>query len=189
MAEIVITEFMDQAAVDSLSDDFDVVYVPQSCDRPDELPGLLADARALIVRNRTQVRGSLLAAAPGLEVVGRLGVGLDNIDLAACRERAIEVFPATGANDLAVAEYVIAAVMILLRGAYHSFEAMLEGTWPRTALMGREITGKRLGLLGFGRIAREVAWRGTALGMEIAAFDPFVPAQDAAWQTAQRLDL
>ena len=73
-----------------------------------------------IVRNRTQVNRALLAAAPKLRVVGRLGVGLDNIDVAACAERSIEVIPATGANALAVAEYVIAAAMLLLRGAYAS---------------------------------------------------------------------
>src|SRR6187399_3175558 len=114
---IVISEFMDEPAVDMLRKQFDVVYDPKLVDQPDALPGALADADALIVRNRTQVRGDLLAAAAKVRVVGRLGVGLDNIDVPACEARGIAVIPATGANALAVAEYVIAAAMLLLRGA------------------------------------------------------------------------
>ena len=115
---IVISEFMDRAAVDALASRFDVRYDPQLVDRVPELEQALAAADALIVRNRTQVRGPLLEAAPKLRVVGRLGVGLDNIDTAACAARGIDVIPATGANAQAVAEYVIATAMLLLRGAY-----------------------------------------------------------------------
>ena len=104
MPDIVITEFMDEAAVSSLKARYDTLYEPELVDRPDELRGLIASARALIVRNRTQVRGVLLDAAPRLRCVGRLGVGLDNIDVAACKASGIAVFPATGANDLSVAE-------------------------------------------------------------------------------------
>ncbi|MGB5198963.1 MAG: 3-phosphoglycerate dehydrogenase, partial [Sedimenticolaceae bacterium] len=81
MADVVISEFMDQAAVDGLADEFDVVYDPNLVDHADDLAAAVADARALIVRNRTQVRDALLEAAGALKVVGRLGVGLDNIDL------------------------------------------------------------------------------------------------------------
>ena len=118
MPEIVITEFMDDAAVAELAADFDVLYDAGLADRLETLGALAADARGLIVRNRTQVRGALLEACRRLEVVGRLGVGLDNIDVETCRARGIAVCPATGANDLAVAEYVIAGVLMLLRGAY-----------------------------------------------------------------------
>jgi (S)-sulfolactate dehydrogenase len=136
----------------------------------------------LVVRNRTQVRGPVLDAAPRLEVVGRLGVGLDNIDLEACGARGIEVCPAAGANDLSVAEYVITAALMLLRGAWFSTDAVRAGAWPREALLvGRELAGKRMGLVGLGRIAREVAARARALGMEVAAFDPHLPADDPAW--------
>ena len=118
MTEIVICEFMDEAAIREGLAGFDVLYDPKLVDRPDELLHRIADARALIVRNRTQVRGALLDAAAKLEVVGRLGVGLDNIDVAACRARNIAVFPATGANDVAVAEYVIGAALHLRRGVF-----------------------------------------------------------------------
>lgn len=181
MADILITEFMDEAAVDTLRRDFSVEYDPALVDRPAELAAKAAQARALIVRNRTQVRGALLDAAVGLECVGRLGVGLDNIDLAACQARGIAVFPATGANDVAVAEYVVAGALILVRGAYSASRDVIAGTWPRNRLMGGEVMGRVLGLVGFGAIARQVAKRARAFDMRLIAADPFVAADDPAW--------
>lgn len=190
MREIVVTEFMDEAAVQDLRRDFAVHYDQGLADRPDELAGLLADCRGLVVRNRTQVRAALLDAAPQLLVVGRLGVGLDNIDLEACRARGVEVCPATGANDEAVAEYVVAAALVLLRGAWFATEAVRAGSWPREAASaGREVAGKRMGLVGLGRTAREVARRARTLGMEVAAFDPHLPPDDAAWRGVASVDL
>jgi (S)-sulfolactate dehydrogenase len=179
--DIVITEFMDEAAVDDLRADFDVTYDPGLVARPDEIMVLAASCRGLIVRNRTQVRGALLEACKNLEVVGRLGVGLDNIDVEACRARNIAVLPAPGANDLAVAEYVLAGVLMLLRGAYRASAAVAAGKWPRNQSIGREIAGARLGLVGFGAIARETAKRATALGMRVAAYDPYLAADHPAW--------
>ena len=181
MADIVIAEFMDEAAVEDLRRDYDVVYDPGLVDRADDLLAAVAGCRALVVRNRTQVRGALLDAAPRLEALGRLGVGLDNIDMEACQARGIAVLPATGANDLAVAEYVIAGLFMLLRGAYHASARVLAGYWPRMDLMGREVAGRRLGVIGFGAIGRSVASRARALGMTVAACDPYVSADDPAW--------
>ena len=187
MPDIVISEFMDQKAVDSLAADFDVIYDPDLVDRGNDLLAAVASARALVVRNRTQVRGELLQAAVALRVIGRLGVGLDNIDVTACRERGVCVCPATGANDTAVAEYVIATALSLLRGAYGVSEAVISGRWPRQACIGREIMGKVLGLVGFGGIARETAQRALALGMQVIAHDPFVAPDDPAWQGVTRI--
>lgn len=181
MPKVVISEFMDEAAIAAELRGFDTLYDPGLVDRPDALAAALKGADALIVRNRTQVRGALLEAAPDLKVVGRLGVGLDNIDVAACKDRGIAVYPATGANDGAVAEYVIGTAMLLLRGAYGATAEVAAGTWPRNALMGREIAGKRLGLVGFGAIARETARRAAALDMTVSAHDPFLGSDDPAW--------
>jgi len=181
MTDIVISEFMDEAAVEDLRRDFSVTYDKGLVDRPEELGGLLAGARALIVRNRTQVRGALLAAGAKLEAIGRLGVGLDNIDVEAAKARGIAVLPATGANDVSVAEWAVTTIMVLLRGAYFATADVTAGTWPRERLMGREISGKVLGLVGFGAIARETAMRAKALGMDIIAADPFVAVDDPAW--------
>ena len=182
MPDIVISEFMDEATVAELARDYDVLYEPELVERPADLKAALPGARALIVRNRTQVTDDLLAAGDSLQVIGRLGVGLDNIDLAACEARGIPVCPATGTNAVSVAEYVIAGILILRRGAYHASDRVLAGDWPRTELMGREAAGARLGLVGFGGIAREVAKRALALDMRIAAFDPFVADDDPIWQ-------
>lgn len=180
--DVVITEFMDESAVEALRAQCDVLYDATLVDRQADLLATLVGARALIVRNRTQVNTALLAAAPGLVVVGRLGVGLDNIDLPACRARHIEVIPATGANALAVAEYVIATAMVLLRGAYLSSAEVAAGNWPRPRLSGgREIGGKTLGLVGFGGIGRLTARLAQALGMHVLAHDPLVAPDDALW--------
>ena len=188
MAEIVITEFMDETAVAQLAADYEVLYDPALVDVVDDLQGALADAAALIVRNRTRVDAELLARAPRLRVVGRLGVGLDNIDLDACAQRGIEVCPATGANDDAVAEYVVTMALVLLRNAYFAGGAVSAGSWPRTECMGREAAGKRLGLVGVGAIARRTADRARALGMEVCGHDPHLPAEDPVWQRIERAD-
>ncbi len=190
MAEIVIAEFMDETAVALLKARHETLYDPGLVERPpQELAPLLAETRALIVRNRTQVRGSLIERAARLVCIGRLGVGLDNIDVEACRRRGIAVFPATGANDLSVAEYVMTAALMLLRGAWTATAAVAAGQWPRRDLMGREFAGKTLGLAGFGAIAREVAWRANAFGMQVVAHDPFLEPTHPAWQMARNVAL
>ena len=131
MKRIVVTEFMDEAAVAQLRAAHDVLYDPQLVDDGVRLHAAAGDADAIIVRNRTQVRGALLMALRRCKVVGRLGVGLDNIDVAACEARNIQVIPATGANGLSVAEYVVGTAMLLLRGAYQSTDTVAGGRWPR----------------------------------------------------------
>lgn len=182
MAEIVISEFMDENAVAELGASFDVLYDKTLVDRPGDLLAALPGCRALIVRNRTQVRGGLLEAAQGLRVVGRLGVGLDNIDCAGCRARGIAVVPATGANNVAVAEYVLTALLLLARGCHAGTGTVAAGEWPRERMVGGEICGKTLGLVGFGGIAREVAARARPCGMRIMAYDPYLPADAPDWE-------
>ncbi len=189
MCSIVITEFMDEAAVARLKAKFDTRYDPGLVDRPEELPGAVKDTDVLIVRNRTQVRGAMLEGAGRLKCVGRLGVGLDNIDVEACKARDIAVYPATGANDLSVAEYVMTAAAMLLRKAWLSSDAVASGEWPRQKMIGGELAGRTMGLVGFGSIAREVAWRANAFGMQIAAFDPYLEATHPAWQMARNVSL
>ncbi len=184
MARIVVAEFMDERALAQLAAVHDVCH---DAVLVDDMPRLLREAAAadaLVVRNRTQVRGALLEAMVRCKVVGRLGVGLDNIDVKACEARGIEVIPATGANALSVAEYVIATAMLLLRGAYGSTAAVAGGAWPRTALSaGHEIAGKTLGLVGFGSIGQLVAKLAAGLGMRVVAFDPALPPADAVYAT------
>jgi (S)-sulfolactate dehydrogenase len=181
---------MDTQALKAHLSGFKVHYDAKLVDDQEQLQHLLAEARALIVRNRTQVTPALLAHAPRLEVVGRLGVGLDNIDLEACKNRGIAVYPATGANDVSVAEYVITASLVLLRGAWFASQAVAMGDWPRPALSnGLEMSAKVLGLIGFGNVSRETSKRARALGMQVVAYDPYLKAEDPAWQLAQSVDL
>jgi len=181
---IVISEFMDTPAVELLRGRFDVDYRPSLVDDPAALEQALPEADAWIVRNRSQVRGRALAAATRLRVVGRLGVGLDNIDVDACGARGIHVIPATGANAESVAEYVIATAMILLRGAaFLSTPAVAAGRWPRQMLsQGRDLAGKTLGLIGFGGIGQLTARKARALGMAVIAHDPLLDPVASAWR-------
>ena len=130
MTDIVITEFIDDTALANLKARFAVHYDPELYADIDEMARLFADVPAVIVRNQTQVRGKVLEAARALKVIGRLGVGLDNLDMETCAARGIRVFPATGANSLSVVEYVIGTTMTLLRGAYYANAAMLAGEFP-----------------------------------------------------------
>ena len=179
---ILITEFMDERAVEQLRAKHEVDYDPALVDDPARLVARAAGADALIVRNRTQVRGTLLGALARCKLVGRLGVGLDNIDVAGCEAKAIRVIPATGANALSVAEYVVATAMLLLRGAYTSTAAVAQGRWPRAALSsGREVAGKTLGLIGFGSIGQLTARLARGVGMEATAFDAMMDIDHPAF--------
>jgi (S)-sulfolactate dehydrogenase len=185
MPEIVICEFMDEAAIVDLKKNFSVLYDPDLLNKPKQLLAATKECRALIVRNRTQVKGDLLNHAKSLMCVGRLGVGLDNIDLDACTSRGIKVFPASGANDLSVAEYVITSCLILLRKSWLSTPDMINGNWPRQALTGNELSGKTIGLIGFGAIAQQVAIKAHDLGMACIAYDPFLNNNNSVWNIAQ----
>ena len=188
MAQVVVSEFMNEEALAPLRASYKVLFDPTLVDDRPRLLAELTGAEAVIVRNRTQVDEELLAAAPALRTVGRLGVGLDNIDMDACSDRGVVVHPATGANGLAVAEYVIASLFMLFRGAYQATDRVIEGSWPRAELQGRETSGKRLALVGLGGIARLVAERAAALGMRVAAYDPFLDESDAIWSGVARAE-
>jgi (S)-sulfolactate dehydrogenase len=182
MARIVICEFIDERALPALRAKHEVLYDAKLVDDAPRLTAEVATADALIVRNRCQVRGDLLAALARCKVIGRLGVGLDNIDVPACEARGIQVIPATGANALSVAEYVISAAMLLLRGAYQSTAAVAAGQWPRAPLSnGREASGKTLGLIGFGSIGQLTAKLAHAIGMDVIAFDAVMAADHPAY--------
>jgi len=182
MSRIVIAEFMDERALPALRAAHDVLYDPRLVDDTPRLLAEAASADALIVRNRTQVRGALLAALTRCKVIGRLGVGLDNIDVPGCEAQGLKVIPATGANALSVAEYVVATAMLLLRGSYQHSGAVADGKWPRTALSnGRETAGKTLGLIGFGSIGQLSAGLARGLGMSVIAHDAVLPASHPAF--------
>ena len=186
---ILITEFMNEKAVDLLRSKYDVIYDKSLADNQEKIPDMMKDIKAIIVRNRTQINENLLNHSPNLLCVGRLGVGLDNIDLESCNERNLSVYPATGANTNGVVEYVFTSALILLRGAFNKTEEMVSGKWPREQSSGNEITGKVLGLVGFGEIAQKTAALARSFNMEIMAFDPFLDKKSSAWNNVKNVDL
>jgi (S)-sulfolactate dehydrogenase len=181
--QVIISEFMDEDAVQSLAAKFDVRYEPDLVDRRADLLAAMSQADAIIVRNRTQVDAALLAASPNLKVVGRLGVGLDNIDVDQCDARAIDVIPAVGANARAVAEYVIASALLLLRGAYGISGAVANGTWPRNAYSnGLEAENRVMGIVGFGGIGRLTGKLAAGIDMRVVGHDPMLAPDHPAWR-------
>lgn len=174
---VVVAEFMDDAGLRALGAGASVHYRPGlGLDRA----GLLRAVRGaggLVVRNRARVDGEVLAAAgSGLRVVGRLGAGLDNVDVAACREAGVRVVYARGANANAVCEYVFAGLLALLRGLAGADAAVRAGGWPRESYAGNELGGRTLGLVGLGEVGRRMVRRAEAFGMATVGYDPYVTA-------------
>ncbi|WP_038072227.1 hydroxyacid dehydrogenase [Thermus scotoductus] len=154
-------------------------YEPNLWRDPESLRKMLAEATALIVRNRIRVDGALLEGAPRLRVVGRLGTGLDNVDQEALRARNVVLVYAPGANALGVAEYVLAALFHLARNLPRAAQG-----GDRLALGGFELAGKTLGLVGLGEVGLRVAQRARALGMRVVGYDPLRKPWEAALEGA-----
>lgn len=142
----------------------------------EELAKRLAGADALIVRSATIVDTAMLAAAPNLKVVGRAGIGLDNIDLDAATAAGVVVVNAPHANVISAAEHTMALLLSLARRIPEADKALRSGSWQRERFQGVELHGKTLGIIGMGRIGTLVAQRAAAFGMRMVAFDPYVDA-------------
>ena len=176
--KIVLAEKVSPAtlAVFAAEPGWEVLTHDQVAQLPDGLPGALADADALVVRSAVQVDDALMEHAPKLRVVGRAGVGVDNIDADAATRRGIVVMNTPGANAVAVAELAIGLMLALARKLPAANNTMHAGKWEKKSLQGSELRGKTLGILGLGRIGLEVAKRAKGFGLEIIGSDPFVSA-------------
>ena len=140
----------------------------------DELPAILADFHALIVRSRTKVTAKVIDAGKNLKVLGRAGVGVDNIDVAAAVARGITVVNSPLAAAVPVAEHTLGLMLAFTRHIVAADASMKQGRWEKSAFMGSELNGKTLGLIGIGRIGSEVAVRAVAFGMNVIAYDPLL---------------
>ncbi|MDX6621045.1 MAG: D-3-phosphoglycerate dehydrogenase / 2-oxoglutarate reductase [Gaiellales bacterium] len=145
-----------------------------------DLTAALAEAEALVVRSATKVDAALIASAPKLRVIGRAGVGVDNVDVSAATAAGIVVCNAPEANVVSAAEHALALMLSLARNVSVAERSLRQGGWERERFAGIELEGKTLSLLGFGRIGRLVAARARALGMHIVAYDPYVTAERMA---------
>ncbi|VVB57393.1 Glyoxylate reductase [uncultured archaeon] len=165
-SKIVIADNMEPSVVEGIQALGPVVLTPAN------LKQELADAEVLIVRSATKVTEALLEPASKLKIVARAGVGLDNVDKAACEKKGIAVLNTPGASSNAVAEMAVGMMIALLRHFGRAHAAMKVGIWDKKACVGREISGKTLGLIGMGRIGRLVAAKAVAMGMRVIYTDP-----------------
>src|SRR5882762_9365407 len=146
---------------------------------PDALREALANFDGLVVRSETKVTAALMEAVPSLRVVGRAGVGVDNIDVPAATARGIVVMNAPDGNTITTAEHTMALLIALVRSVPQGNSSLKSGKWERKRFIGVELQGKTLGIIGLGRIGRVVAQRARAFGMSVVAYDPFVAPEQA----------
>lgn len=179
-AEILITEAITGPAVTRLGGQFRVVTDADMWRSPGVLKAAVSHCRALIVRNQTRVTKDLIAAAPKLQVIGRAGSGLDNIDLPAATGAGVVVVSTPDQNSLSVAELAIGLMFALARNVPAADRDTHNGGWQRQRFVGSELSGKTLGLVGLGRIGFLTALRARALGMRVVAHDRFVNPDAAA---------
>ena len=185
MARVLVTEKIAQSGLDLLADAGHEVDVREGLS-PEDLLEAIVDASALIIRSATQVTADVLAAGSSLQVVGRAGVGLDNVDVTAATERGVMVVNAPTSNILSVAEQAMALMLAQARNIPQADAALKAGRWERSKWEGVELHGKVLGVVGLGRAGSLVAQRAHAFGMELIGFDPFV-SQDRARTMGVRL--
>lgn len=174
MPDILISENIRGSAVDSLSKRFDVVTAPELWRDPAGLAKEIANVRALIIRNQTQINADLLSHAKELVVLGRAGVGLDNVDLKACEEAGIIVTSTPEQSTISVAELAIGLTLSLARHIPAADADTKQGNWNRQRFFGTELYGKTFGIIGAGKIGLATARRAHAFGMRILAHDPYV---------------
>ena len=174
MTKILITEFINQESLNNLKNKFDVKYDEKLWENNKKLEEIIKDYDGLIVRNKTKVNLNILENASSLKFIGRLGVGLDNIDTENCKVKNIHVQPATGMNANSVAEYVLSSSMSLIKKIPMFHAGTIKGEWPRTKIKSAEINQKCLGVIGFGTIGRKVAEYALKNKLTVLAYDPYL---------------
>ncbi|MCA9751801.1 MAG: hydroxyacid dehydrogenase [Gemmatimonadetes bacterium] len=188
MKRIVVLDAISDDACKRLEEETGWVVEKRLGLAPADLPAAVEDADVLIVRSSTQVTAEVIAAARRLKVIGRAGIGVDNIDMEAASEREIRVVNTPGATTTSVAEITIGAILSLARWIHVGDRSLRAGEWRRSDFQGFELKGKLLGLVGFGRIGREVATLAQAFGMRVVATDPFLDSSSVQGVRIHTLD-
>ncbi len=177
MLKVLVSDPIDQAGLDILSQ---VATVDVKTDlSPEALVATIADYDALMIRSGTRVTAAVIEAAQKLKIIGRAGVGVDNVDVPAATQRGIIVVNSPEGNTIAAAEHTLAMMMSMSRFIPEANRSMKEGKWDRKSFTGVEVYKKTLGIVGLGKIGAHVATVAKALGMNLLAFDPFVSAERA----------
>jgi len=179
MKRIIITDPVDEKCVPILkAGGYEVSYKPGM--PHDEIRNIIKDYNALIVRSETKVDAGLISLMDNMEIIGRAGTGVDNIDIAAATRKGIIVMNTPGGNTISTAEHTIALMISMCRNIAQANQSMRSGRWDRKLFKGTELHNKTLGIIGFGKIGREVAVRSKAFGMNVFAYDPLVSEEVAA---------
>jgi len=183
--KVLITDPVDQGCIDMLQKQG--ILVDMKTGLPaDELKDIISDYSALIVRSGTKVTAEVIEAAAKLKVIGRAGTGVDNIDVDVATRRGIIVMNTPGGNTISAAEHTISMLLALSRNIPQATQSLKEGRWDRKIYMGVEVYGKTLGIIGLGRVGREVALRAGSFGMKLIGYDPFI-SDDAASKVGVKL--
>ena len=185
---VLVTDPIDEAGLTRLSDAGHEVRTAYSLDEQ-ELLEAVADVHALVVRSSTEVTDAVFEAARELRIVGRAGIGVDNIDLDAATDHGVIVANAPEGNVRAAAEHTVAMSFAIARSIPQAHMRLKDGEWAKGDFVGTELNGKTLGIVGFGRVGQEVARRLDALGMELVAYDPFISAERAEQFGAELVDI
>ncbi len=176
---VLVSDPISEKGVDALRSSPEITVDVNTGLKPDELLKIIGDYHGLVVRSETKVTAEVFAAAKNLKAIGRAGVGVDNIDRAAATDHGVVVMNTPSGNTISTAEHAFALMLSLARNIGQAHSSMVAGRWDRKTLQGVEMCGKRLAILGMGRIGTEFAKRAQAFGMTVVAYDPFLTAARA----------
>lgn len=189
MFRILISDKLGEAGLTMLDKAADVAYDVKTGLSKEELLAVIPEYEGLIIRSGTQVDAGVLAAGSKLKVVGRAGIGVDNVNVDAATKQGVIVMNTPGSNSVATAEQTMALMLAVTRHTVPAHNSLAACEWNRAQFAGTELYGKVLGIVGFGRIGRLVAERAKAFGMTILAHDPFVKAEEGAKLGVSLVDL
>jgi D-3-phosphoglycerate dehydrogenase / 2-oxoglutarate reductase len=187
--KILISDKVDAGCVDVLQADTGLEVEVKTGLKPDELRAIIGEYDGLIVRSSTKVTEEILKAATRLRVIGRAGAGVDNIDVDAATRQGVVVMNTPGGNSVSTAEHSFAMLISLARNIPQAVASVKAHKWERSSYTGVELNGKSLGVLGLGKIGREVSTRATAFGMKVLGYDPFVSSEMAESHGARLCEL
>jgi len=187
--KVLISDSLSKEAVDILEREKEFKVDVNTKLTPEELKNAIKDYDALLVRSATKVTKDIINAADKLKIIGRAGVGLDNVDVDAASKKGIIVVNTPGGNTISTAEHTFSMILALSRSIPQADLSMKKGEWERKKFMGVELYGKTLGIVGLGRIGTEVAKRALSFGMKILAYDPYLSAEKAKELGIELVDL
>lgn len=179
MIRVLVSDPISEQGLSKLTDAEDIQVDVKTGLNEDEICNIIAEYDALLVRSQTKVTAKVLEHAARLRVIGRAGVGVDNIDVPAATQRGVVVINAPDGNTVSTAEFTFAMMMTMARKIPQAYASIQRGEWDRKTFVGVELNNKVLGIIGLGRIGAEVATRAQAFGMKVMAYDPFLSPQRA----------